>query len=203
MLEGIPADQIRELLIRFSLEAVFLVACLLALYFCCGLRQVFARLGGWRGRACIAFFVALTVVQLVDRWQYHFPARVSFYPLARFAMYQTGTASDHVDSYRFDGLFDGHYEEINLSERFRAVGLPSLNTRFRVISEKLISDDSDDVIWAEEQLRDYCRSVAHELRARGEELPAEIRFVVERHDVSRGHQDPPSQQLKVFRYSLS
>ena len=141
------------------------------------------------------------MIQLADRWQYHLPERMSFYPLTRFAMYQTGSTAQKVESYRFEGRIDGVYREINLTEEFRAIGLPAINSKFRMISKKLRSQHATDVRWAESQLAHYCQSVVRLGKARGESLPDEIRFIVLQYEVDFLYQTPVGRAVCVYKFS--
>ena len=185
MYEQLTAHEIVDLLIRFGIESILVTACLVFAWLRLGLRQVCLRLGKWQSRVMLGFLMLLTMTQLVDRWQYHFPSRISFYPLARFAMYQTGQAKGSVTSYRFEGSFDhgnADFREINITREFSAIGLPPINTRFRVISQSLISDVPAKVEWSERQIAGYCRGIVSLRRRRNAPVPVRIRFVVESWD---------------------
>ena len=185
MYEELSSTQIVELLIRFGIEALILVALLLLAWFRLGLKQTLQGVGRWQSKVVVGFFVILTITQLIDRWQYHFPSRISFYPMARFAMYQTGEARPTVRSYQFTGKFadeESGFCNINITKEFPAIGLPPTSTRFRVISRELVSGDRAKVEWAERQIRAFCRGICELKRNRGEPVPRSIRFVVESWD---------------------
>lgn len=182
MFEQLTTDQVIELLVRFSIEAVLLSICVLLAWFKFGLRTIVSRLGRWQAKTVTAFLIILTTVQLVDRWQYHFPSRLSFYPAARFAMYQTGKSQGSVASYRFEGKFDNSWQEVNPTEELSAIGLPSLSTRFRIIARKLVSEDVEQNNWARQQIEIYCEAIKNLHIRRNELPPTSMRFISESWD---------------------
>lgn len=198
MFDQLSSSQIAELLVRFSLESIVVIGCLLIAWFRLGLKSIVTGMGRWSARFVIAFFLLWTLVQLVDRWQYHFPQPISFYPLARFAMYQTGTSRPSVQSYRLEGEIKGVYRELNPVEHFSAIGLPSLSTRFRVIASAIESNDPDKKNWARNQIKLYGIGIARKRASIGETIPASYRFVVEQWD----RQSRSSVDSQVVEFTL-
>ena len=190
VLENLSSDQVRQLLMRFSVEALLVSVAVSLIYFRLGLREALKTIDGVASKLILSFLVLLTVVQLVDRWQYHFPPKLSFFPLARFAMYQTGKSYEKVLNYRFDGYFDGTAREINPCNEFAAVGLPSLSTRFRIIAQKLLSDDTQQIDSAKEQLHAYCDSIVRQRHALRLPVPDSIHFCVEHCYLPHGSTKP-------------
>lgn len=194
MYEQLDTSQIASLLVRFSIESLLLALFLWLAWFRLGLRNACRRLGPWQTRVIFGFVALMTLAQVLDRWQYHFPSRISCYPLARFAMYQTGQPREYVRSYRFQGLFGDEIREINITREFPAIGLPPTNTRFRVISRDLISDDQQKQAWAKRQITGFCRGIVDLRRERNLEVPSTIWFVVDRWD----RESQTRQEIKRF-----
>ena len=203
MFEELTAAQVQQYLIRFSIEAILLSSCLLVAYFGLGFRQVLQTIGGWRAKTILFFLVALTTTQLVDRWQYHFPPKISFFPLARFAMYQTGRVQDPVMSYRWEGQFESTVQEINPICEFPAVGLPSLSTRFRIIAERLQSADTQQVAWAQQQIRAYGAALLRQRQAKQQPVPHQLRFLVESCHLAADSPIPHRTTEQAYEFSTS
>ncbi|PJZ75756.1 hypothetical protein [Leptospira neocaledonica] len=88
----------------------------------------------------LLFVFLWTTVQVLDRWQYFFPQKVSFYPLARFAMFQLGKKREIRESYIWTiKLENGEEQDFNPVSSFSAIGQPSLSTRLELLREELDS----------------------------------------------------------------
>ncbi|TGK44558.1 hypothetical protein [Leptospira andrefontaineae] len=88
----------------------------------------------------LAFILLWGSAQILDRLQYSFPQKVSFYPLVRFAMFQHGRSGEIAESYSwFVRLPDGKVESFNPANTFTAIGFPSLSTRMDVLRRGLES----------------------------------------------------------------
>jgi hypothetical protein len=185
---GFSRAELLELLLRCALEAVLLLGGGYLLLRRTALWNELAPLGRRRG-VVVGFLCAWAVVQLVDRFQYHFPPKFGFFPLARFAMYQIGWKRRVIETYRLEGEWrGGERRELNPTRVFAGVDLPSMHTRFRTIRESLATGTAKKRVWASEQLRLYGGSFLRELGARGEPLPIRIHFVNVTHDLERvGH----------------
>ncbi|WP_367897789.1 hypothetical protein AB3N61_13045 [Leptospira sp. WS58.C1] len=89
----------------------------------------------------LLFVFLWTTVQVLDRWQYFFPQKVSFYPLARFAMFQLGKKREIRESYIWTvKLENGEEQDFNPVSSFSAIGQPSLSTRLELLREELDSE---------------------------------------------------------------
>jgi hypothetical protein len=166
-----------ELVIRAALECLFVVAVLAGLLWFTDLRKRFFALGA--GALAVVYIVvgAWFVVQMVDRWQYDYPQKVSYIPLTRFAMYQAQLAESVEQSYSWQAtLADGTQREVNIAEEFSAIGLPPLSTRMRVLLEWVQEPDgSEHRAQAEEELSLYALALARALEEDGVE-PVDIGF---------------------------
>lgn len=164
-------------MIRAALECLFVVAVLAGLLLFTDLRKRLFSLGA--GALAVVYIVvgAWFVVQMVDRWQYDYPQKVSYIPLTRFAMYQAQLAESVEQSYSWQAtLADGSQREVNIAEEFSAIGLPPLSTRMRVLLEWMQEPDgSEHHTQAEHELSLYAIALARALEEDGVE-PAEIGF---------------------------
>lgn len=205
MLENLPQDVLVNYLIRFSLESAALLVFLYMLGKRFGLLADIRGLAGsrqavWPARIVIGVFALWIFAQCADRLQYHFPQKLSFFPFARFAMYQTGTALPHVDSYSFYLRYGGELREYNPTVEFSAIGLPSISTRFRVIAEKLISPKRAANDWARMQLDLFSNSFIRSETMHGRPRPDGVIFLVRRFDVSNGFDTADVAELARYEY---
>lgn len=160
-----------ELVIRAVLELGFLLVVLGYLLFFTNLRQRLFPLGAGVLAVVYVFLFAWGAVQMVDRWQYDYPQKVSFIPLTRFAMYQAQIPESVADSYAWDArLVDGTDRPVNIADEFEAIGLPPMSTKMRVLLGWVRDDDDPEKqAQAEEELALYAQGVANVLASRGEE----------------------------------
>lgn len=166
-----------ELVIRAALECLFVLAVLGGLLLFTDLRKRFFALGAG---ALVVVYIAVGawfVVQMVDRWQYDYPQKVSYIPLTRFAMYQAQLAESVEQTYSWQAtLSDGTEREVNIADEFSAIGLPPLSTRMRVLLEwSEEPDGSDRHEKAEQELSLYALALLRALEEDGVE-PVEIGF---------------------------
>ncbi len=127
-----------ELLLRSGIEMILLLAIAWILVYKTSLLNRLHALGSERIIGFFLFLLIWTGIHLVDRWQYFYPQKISFYPMTRFAMYQHGIPQDLVQAYKFQITYaDNTTEEVNLTEVFDAVGLPSFSTRMRILAKDL------------------------------------------------------------------
>lgn len=166
-----------ELVIRAALECLFVLAVLGGLLLFTDLRKRLFSLGA--GALAVVYIVigAWFVVQMVDRWQYDYPQKISYIPLTRFAMYQAQLAESVEQSYSWQAtLADGSQGEVNIAEEFSAIGLPPLSTRMRVLLEWMQEPDgSEQHEQAEHELSLYAIALARALEEDGVQ-PVEIGF---------------------------
>lgn len=182
------------LLFRFALESCALAA----------LAFLILRYGLWRllraaGDRCFWFgvgFLALFVfVQAVDRWQYFHRPLVSFFPFARFAMYQTGEPSESIQAYR---LTDPEGNEVNPTQVLSAIGSTSLSSKFAWIASAADSPMPEDQIWAREELEAYARSMRRIAERRGTSFPDSLILWLDEHPIrGKGRDARPIVLLRV------
>jgi hypothetical protein len=182
---GLSRAELLGMLLRCAIEAVILLGGGYLLLKKTTLWESLAALG--RMRLVVTGFLALwAVVQLTDRFQYHFPPKFGFFPLARFAMYQIGWKRRIIETYRLEGEWPGgERRELNPTLAFSGVDLPSMHTRFRTMREALAGKNPKKQAWAKEQIRLYGASFLRYFRAHGEAPPERIRFVNVQHDLER------------------
>ena len=188
MSEQINKEVLQELLIRFSLETVFIALIFLTLYKKTELRDSLLYLSTKKSIALITLFIVMLTVQLVARWQYFIPPKVSFSPFARFAMYQTGSKKEFVTTYDFILISGKKRQRVNITKLFSAIGLPSLNTKFRVILKRLESKDPEMLTWAHSQVKKYAYAITKELKKKEIKVDA-LEFIQRRIDTKNGYQN--------------
>lgn len=161
-----------ELIVRAVLELLFLLAILGALLFFTDLRKRLFPLGAAALTVVLVFVGAWGIVQMVDRWQYDYPQKVSFVPLTRFAMYQAQLDESVEATYSWQAkLVDGTEREVNIASEFSSVGLPPLSTRMRVMLDWIQDDEpSDRPTQAKTELTMYAEGLLRALDSDGEEV---------------------------------
>lgn len=161
-----------ELVIRAVLELLFVLGVVVALLFFTDLRKRLYPLGAAALSIVFVFFAAWGVVQMVDRWQYDYPQKVSFIPLTRFAMYQAQLAESVEASYSWQAtLADGTVREVNIADEFSSIGLPPLSTRMRVLLDWMSGgEEGDDRARAEAELALYATALLNALEEDGEDV---------------------------------
>jgi hypothetical protein len=166
-----------ELVIRAVLECLFLVAILGGLLFFTDFRKRLFSIGAGAITVVFLFVGAWFVVQMVDRWQYDYPQKVSFVPLTRFAMYQAQVRESVEQSYAWQAtMADGSEREVNIADEFEAIGLPPLSTRMRVLLEWMQEPaSSEHHADAEHELSLYALGLVRALEADGDD-PVDIGF---------------------------
>lgn len=163
-----------ELIVRATVESALLLI-LLGLIFRYFAHKSLKLLGAWRLLGFLVFVLLWTGVHLLDRWQYFYPQKISFYPLTRFAMYQIGDSRPIAKAYDFVGIYrDGSERSENLSQAFRAVGLPAFSTRMRVLTRH-IEMGGDKAEAAKREFLMFIQSYLRYLKAQDKELPSSIR----------------------------
>lgn len=179
MIPEIENNLLTELLLRFSLESVILLGSFLVIFHLTAFKQLLSRLPILKKRAIYCFFLCWTLVQCADRLQYHFPPAFSFYPLTRFAMYQTGKVGNSINVYKFLYQSEGQLKkrELSVTKKFSSIGLPSVNSRFNHIGELLLSNDLEKRNNGLKQIKIYCRTVA-EILIKEDQNPEAVYFQV-------------------------
>lgn len=172
MFDEVSTSELIGLAVRAFVEGALILAAFWILFFRLRLWEKLAPLGKRASRIFLTFLLLWTTVQMIDRWQYFYPQPIGFYPVARFAMYQIGESTETVDTFRFVGQNpDGSTEEINLTEHFRSIGLPSLHTRLNVLTDNLQSSDEAEVADAREEIRGFVEGFAALVDSRGQDPP--------------------------------
>ena len=141
------------------------------------LARLLHSLGRGRSLLAVGFLLAWMAVQLVDRWQYNFPPKVSFYPLVRFAMYQYGEERSEIETYRLRAVDGEERRELNPTKLFFAVGLPSMNTRMQTLRRRLLASDEQVRAAAEREAALWAEGIGSLLESRGEAVPRAVEFV--------------------------
>mgnify|MGYP003671866312 CR=1 FL=1 len=77
-----------ELVVRAGLEFIFVLGVFVAILIFSRLRQRLFPLGAAALTVLFLFLAAWGGAQMLDRWQYDYPQKLSAVPLTRFAMYQ-------------------------------------------------------------------------------------------------------------------
>ena len=173
-----------ELTLRATLEALLIAVAFWIMLYPLGAAQHLARLGAVRVVALSAFMVFWIAVHLADRGQYFYPQPASFYPAARFAMYEAGEPRETIPSYRLEGrLADGSAREIDLASFFPSVDLASLDSRMLTVSSGLRSGDPRARWLAERELEGYVAGIRSILAARDEPPLVEVSFHATRHRI--------------------
>ncbi len=133
------------------------------------LRQRLFPLGAAALTVLFLFLAAWGGAQMLDRWQYDYPQKLSAVPLTRFAMYQVQIPESVESTYGWEAtLTDGSIEQVNIASEFEAIGLPPLSTRMRVLlSWTAEPAGSEDELRAREELRLYAVGLERALAARG------------------------------------
>ncbi|TGL35154.1 hypothetical protein EHQ52_11800 [Leptospira koniambonensis] len=129
--------------IKAGLETAALIFVLWLLFFKFRILEYFQVLDRIKVFWFLTFVLLWTTVQVLDRWQYFFPQKVSFYPLARFAMFQLGKKREVRESYIWTvELENGEEKDFNPVSSFSAIGQPSLSTRLELLREELDSENN-------------------------------------------------------------
>lgn len=131
------------------------------------------------GRLPVAAFWLLMVswlsVQLVDRLHAFYPQTSSYYPLARFAMYEAGNPAETVRLYYIEGLRANDTAiQIDPAEWFPSVEPTALDNRFLVLIGWLESDDGANAARAEREIEGYLTGLRTILAERAEPVPADF-----------------------------
>lgn len=145
-----------ELIIRFSLESLALLLILITVYRSGFFPRSF-NLSSKQSVAVVVLFGLWTIVQCADRLQYHYPQALSFFPMARFAMYQIAPTDKRIITYKFR---DEKGEQVSLASTFSAIGLPSVDSKMKYINKLLLSKSIDKKAKGMKELRNYCRGLA-------------------------------------------
>lgn len=158
-----------ELVVRAGLEFVFVLGAFLAILHFSRLRQRLFPLGAAALTVLFLFLAAWGAAQMLDRWQYDYPQKLSAVPLTRFAMYQVQIPESVESTYGWEAtLADGSVEQVNIAAEFEAIGLPPLSTRMRVLLGWTAEPEgSDHQVQASEELRLYAVGLERALAARG------------------------------------
>ena len=158
-----------ELVVRAGLEFIFVLGVFVAILIFSRLRQRLFPLGAAALTVLFLFLAAWGGAQMLDRWQYDYPQKLSAVPLTRFAMYQVQIPESVESTYGWEAtLTDGSIEQVNIASEFEAIGLPPLSTRMRVLlSWTAEPAGSEDELRAREELRLYAVGLERALAARG------------------------------------
>lgn len=182
MFDEVSTAKFIELLVRATVELFLVGGALWFIFFRLGVRKHLVKLGRRRFVVLLILLLTWTSVQMVDRWQYFYPQPIGFYPVVRFAMYQIGEKSHVVRTYRFEGLhLDGSTTEMNMTEYFQSVGLPSLHTRMRALTDDLRTGDLNEREAARKELADYARGASALLASQDKPVPNEVVLYSESH----------------------
>jgi hypothetical protein len=159
-----------DLIFRAVFEFLFLVVLVVGfLLLYSNLRKRLFALGAGALVVLYVFLGAWAAVQMLDRWQYDYPQKVSFIPLTRFAMYQAQVKESVQETYSWQAtLADGTSREVNIAKEFSTIGLPPLSTRMRVLLN-WAQEDADTVkhAKAEVELKDYAKGLVASLASHG------------------------------------
>ncbi len=203
MIEGFSRYELFILLSRFFIEAIFL--CVFAVFLSrkMGLKKVLSVFIVGRRFLILSFLTLWALVQLLDRFQYHYPQAYSFYPLERFAMYQYAKVADTFDTYQFIVTDSrGEVRELDITKILIDVGLPSVNTRFRRLSEFLLGDNKFKQELALRELDEYGKGLSSYLRSKKEEVGS-IDFQILRYDLQSPQFSSEPLLVKTVRISGS
>jgi len=177
--------ELLELTLRATLEAICIAAAFWIMLFPLGAARHLARLGPRRLLALTLMMGLWVTVQLADRGQYFYPQPASFYPAARFAMYEAGEPRETIPSYRLAGRFpDGTTREINLATFFPSVDVASLDSRMLAVSAGLRSADPEMRLRAERELEGFVAGIRSILADRNEPRPVVVAFHSTRHRIT-------------------
>lgn len=179
------SPELLELTLRATLEGFLIAAAFWLMLYRLDAAQHLARLGTTPVVAFSAFMVFWIAAHLADRGQYFYPQPASFYPAARFAMYEAGEPRETIPSYRLEGrLADRSAREIDLASFFPSVDLASFDSRMLAVSSGLRSSDPQRRQLAEREIEGYLEGIRSILAVQDERRLVEVSFHATRHRIS-------------------
>ena len=136
----------KEFVIRGLLESVFLLTAFYYIFIKTNIKQYLKNKKNFL--FVYIFFIMLFFVQIIDRFQYNYPQNLDFYPFMRFAMYQAAPEPVELISYKFivENL-EGEVREINLTNIYSSIGLPSLSSRFEYLIKNFPTTKNEILVW--------------------------------------------------------
>ncbi|MGY3213766.1 hypothetical protein [Mucilaginibacter sp. HD30] len=167
-------------LLRYGLEVLFLLALLYFIFIRAKAFNFLKPLGRLKLAAFMLFIGLWTFVQVVDRWQYQFPdKKIEFFPIARFAMFQSGYRTRYIFVHDFFSENNGRRTDYVLADLLRGAGVETLSTKMNsVVIPALQSADEKEKNWAKKEVQKYIRSIYNVLQYQQKRLPDSISFAI-------------------------